>query len=775
MPVVLWFSDIDKEALGEAGGKGANLGEMVQAGFPVPEGFVVTASAYRSFLGQTGIRNKIESALKGLDANDTKALNEASWLVKETILNAKMPSEIASAIVTGYEKLAGGKDSYVAVRSSATAEDLPDASFAGQQVTFLNVIGAEHVVNTVQAVWASLFEPRAIFYRATHDYDHLKVGIAVPIQKMIQSEKSGVMFTVQTVTNDRSKIEIEAGLGLGEAVVSGAITPDSYIVDKDSLDILETKIAKQTWKIAMQDGKNRHLDVDRAEGEVQKLSGYEVKELAKLGKRVEAHYDFPQDIEWAISDGRFYLVQTRPITTLARKESEVKAPPHEGKVLLEGIAASFGVAAGPVKIIKTSDQIDKIKSGDVLVTTMTSPDYVPAMRRAAAIVTDTGGRTAHAAIVSRELGIPCVVGTGSATKELSDGDTVTVDGAKGLVISGEVAAPATEAVEKKMAPPSPAQAAAATITATKIYVNLGEPELAEKIAAKSVDGVGLLRAEFMIAGIGEHPRAMMESGRADEFIDKLASGLKKMAQAFYPRQVIYRATDFKTNEYRNLKGGEKYEPQEDNPMIGYRGASRYVKEPDLFRMELAALKKVRNAWGLKNLHLMIPFVRTLEELAEIQEILKAEGLPRTPDFKLWMMVEIPSNIFLIDEFCQSGIDGISIGSNDLTQLILGVDRDSEILASEFDERNPAVVKAIKIAIEKCEEHGLTSSLCGQAPSVYPEIAEMLVDFGINSISVNPDVIEDVRTIVASAEQKILLRRLERLEKLEGHMRPPEVA
>ncbi|MCL4499610.1 MAG: phosphoenolpyruvate synthase [Chloroflexi bacterium] len=774
MPIVLWFSDITKDDVKDAGGKGANLGEMARAGLPVPEGFVVTSGAYFSFLGKTGARDVIENTLRGLDINDNKRLNEASWRVKEAILGAKIPSELASAIVTAYERLSENKEIYVAVRSSATAEDLPTASFAGQQVTFLNVSGAEHVVNTVQAVWASLFEPRAIFYRQSRDFNHLKIGIAVPVQKMVQSEKSGVMFTLDTITNDRGKIEIEAGLGLGEAVVSGSINPDYYVIDKETLQIIETKIAKQTWKIAMANGKNRHLDVPPAEGETQKLTEHEIIELAQLGRQVEAHYGFPQDIEWAIEGPKIYLVQTRPVTTLQPKpKPEERETKHEGKVLLEGIAASYGVASGPVKIIASAEEIDRVLEGDILVTAMTSPDYVPAMRRAAGIVTNTGGRTAHAAIVSRELGIPCVVGTGSATKDLENEQMVTVDGAKGLVLSGEMKVPAAESTAQKMTPPVPAEIM--PVTATNIYVNLGEPELAEKIAAEPVDGVGLLRAEFMIAGIGEHPRAMVEDGRSDEFVNELTAGLKRFAQAFFPRPVAYRATDFKTNEYRNLKGGERYEPVEDNPMIGYRGASRYVKEPDLFRLELAAIRTVRNHWSLKNLHLMIPFVRTLDELQKIQEILNSEGPRRTPDFKLLMMVEVPSNIFLIDEFCQSGIDGISIGSNDLTQLTLGVDRDSEILAGEFDERNPAVVKAIKMAIEKCEEYGLTSSICGQAPSVYPEMAEMLVDFGITSISVNPDVIRSVRKIVASAEQKILLRRLERVEKLEEKMQPPEVA
>lgn len=777
MKTIYWFSEITKDNVREAGGKGANLGEMIRAGLPVPNGFVVSSEAYFAFLGRAGIRDKIASILEGLDVNDNKALNEASWKVKEAILTAKMPGEIARAIVSAYEQLSEGKTVYVAVRSSATAEDLVAASFAGQQITYLNIAGSEQVVDAVQGVWASLFEPRAIFYRATHGFDHLEVGIAVPVQKMIQSEKSGVMFTVDTVTNDPTKIEIEAGLGLGEAVVSGSIIPDRYLVDKETLEIIEKNIAKQTWKITMVEGRNRRVDVPPSEGEAQKLTDGEIRKLAELGKKVEDHYRFPQDVEWAIEAGKIYLVQTRPVTTI-KPEAEEKPPRAvAGEVVLEGTPASFGKASGPVKVVLSPAEIDKVQKGDVLVTTMTSPDYVPAMRKAAAIVTDAGGRTSHAAIVSRELGIPCVVGTDSATKTLEEGEVVTVDGSRGTVTLGEEKAleraPTVFAIERAAAPPPSAEVP--PVTATKIYVNLGEPELAEEVAAKPVDGVGLLRAEFMIAEIGEHPRAMVAGGRGKEFVDKLAAGLKIFAQAFFPKPVVYRATDFKTNEYRNLKGGEKFEPAESNPMIGYRGAARYVREPDLFRLELAALKKVRNDLGLKNLHLMIPFVRTLDEMRSIRAILDYEGLRRSPDFWLWMMVEVPSNILLIDEFCRSGIDGISIGSNDLTQLVLGIDRDSELLAPSFDERNPAVLRAIRTAIEKAEEHGITSSLCGQAPSSYPEFAELLVEFGITSISVNPDVIETARKIVASAEQKILLRRLERIQKLEQRRWKPHAA
>ncbi|MBM4433425.1 MAG: phosphoenolpyruvate synthase, partial [Chloroflexi bacterium] len=619
--------------------------------------------------------------------------------------------ELAEEIRKAYVKMGRG---LVAVRSSATAEDLPEASFAGQQRTFLNVQGEDEVVKAVQGCWASLFEARAVFYRVQHGFDHFKVGIAVPVQRMVQSEAAGVMFTLDPITNDTSKIAIEAVFGLGETIVSGDVTPDHYVISKEDLKIVKKDIKRQEWKLVRGDSRkaeeaNVKVSLTAEEQSQQKLSDADIIALAEIGRRIENWYKFPQDIEWAKEDKKLFIVQTRPVTTV-KKEVVVEVRPEiEAPVLLSGSPASPGIASGPVKIVSDASQIDKVKEGDILVAEMTTPDFVPAMKRAAAIVTDRGGRTAHAAIVSRELGIPCIVGSGKATTTLTDGQIISVDGSRGKVYQGKLVVKATEdtAYKEKIK------------TKTRVLVNLAQPELAERVAARNVDGVGLLRAEFMVAHIGEHPQYMLSQNRGQEFIDKLAEGLTAFAKAFNPRPVVYRTNDFKTNEYRELKGGQEYETLEENPMLGYRGASRYIKDIDVFKLELEAIKKVRKTY--KNLWVMIPFVRTVEEMAKTKEIMEAEGLKRSADFKLWMMVEVPSNIFLIEKFIAVGIDGISIGSNDLTQLILGIDRDSEKLASIFDERNEAVLIALEKAIKVSKSMGVTSSICGQAPSVYPEL------------------------------------------------------
>jgi pyruvate,water dikinase len=642
----------------------------------------------------------------------------------------------------------------VAVRSSATAEDLPEASFAGQQRTFLNIEGEKEVVAAVQGCWASLFEPRAIYYRIQNGFEHLKVGIAVPVQRMVQSEVSGVMFTLEPMSNDRSKIVIEAAYGLGETVVSGELTPDLYSVEKEKMEILSKNIVKQDWQLVRNPVKKNKQEanikalIPTKEQKQQKLSDEGIIRLAKIAKSIEDLYQFPQDIEWAKEQGDLYIVQTRPVTTIKDREEEAEV---KGKVLLSGVAASPGIVAGNVNIVHSASDIDKVKNGEVLVAEMTTPDFVPAMKRATAIVTDRGGRTCHAAIVSRELGVPCVVGTTDATKLLKDGQLITVDGTRGNIYEGKL-------LEKKA--DVPAMITKRIDTITKVYVNLADPDLVENVAARHVDGVGLLRAEFMIADIGEHPRYMLSQKRDAEFVDKLSKGLHAFAKAFNPRPVVYRTTDFKTNEYRNLKGGEKYEEMEENPMLGYRGCSRYVREHDLFKLEIDAIKKVRNSY--KNLFVMIPFVRKPKEMADIKAILESEGLSQSPDFKLWMMVEIPSNIILIENFIDVGIDGISIGSNDLTQLTLGIDRDSPKLAEEFDERDEAVTRSLETAIKATHRRGVTSSICGEAPSVYPELTTKLVEWGITSVSVNPDMIERTREIIAAAEKKVQPTRLRRI-------------
>lgn len=747
---IVWFDEVGKNDIGLVGGKGANLGEMTSAQIPVPPGFIVTSEAYFEFLKTSKLAQEIQKLLQDLDVNDSKKLQRTSDTIKSKFAALSMPEHLVKQIKAAYQKLGDG---LVAVRSSATAEDLPEASFAGQQRTFLNVEGEDAVVAAVLGCWASLFESRAIFYRQQHGFDHFKVGIAVLVQKMVQSEVSGVMFTTEPVTNDHTKILIEAIYGLGEAIVSGDVTPDQYLVDKARWEIVEKKISRQEWQLTRNAGaRAKELEstvkvpVPISRQDRQKLTDKDIIALARMGKMIEDHYQFPQDIEWAKESGQLFILQARPITTLKPPEVGIAARPKiEAKPILAGLAASPGIAVGPARIVPDASHIDKVKDGDILVAEMTTPDFVPAMKRAAAIVTDRGGRTAHAAIVSRELGIPCVVGTGTATNVLSDGQLITVDGYEGKVYSGKIVEPVT----------APTVVTGEHIkTRTKVYVNLAEPELADLVAKRNVDGVGLLRAEFMIAQIGAHPRYMLHEGKGEQFTEMLARGITAFTKAFHPRPVVYRTTDFKTNEYRNLRGGERYEEFEENPMLGYRGCSRYTHEIEVFRLEVEAIKRVCQNYD--NLYVMIPFVRFVDELAKIRRFFIAEGLYQFPNFKLWMMAEVPSNVFLIDKFLEVGIDGISIGSNDLTQLILGIDRDNPKLAPVFDERNEAVLMAMEKLITTCASKGVTSSICGQAPSVYPDLTEKLVGWGITSVSVSPDMIEETRRVIAAAEAKLNL-------------------
>jgi len=746
---IRWFEEITKEDIPIAGGKGANLGELTQIGIPVPPGFVVTVDAYFDFLKAGNLQKQIEEILQVLNPENVTELQEAAEKIQRLIKNTPIPEEIAKQIMKAYLKLGslgGLKQAYVAVRSSATAEDLPDASFAGQQETFLNVRGEASVVNRVRDCWASLFTPRAIFYRQKNHFDHFRVGIAVPIQKMIQSQVSGVMFTTDPITNDKNTLVCEAVWGLGELIVQGTVTPDHYCVDKKSLKITKIEVHPQKVQLIKIRGKTAKVAVPRSLQNVQKLNSLQIIELAKLGIAIQKHYFFPQDIEWGMEKNKLYILQTRPITTLKKKSpSSSKKEIKEAELFLEGEAASPGIATGPAKVIFSAKEIKKVKKGDILVTVMTSPDFVPAMQLAKGIVTDKGGQTSHAAIVSRELAIPCVVGTGKATKIIKTGEIITVDGTNGKIYRGEVKK--KKIIKKKVLPKN-------VKTATKIYVNLGEPSLAKRVAQEKVDGVGLLRAEFIIAGIGVHPKKLLEEKRGEIFTNELAKGIAKFCRAFYPRPVVYRATDFKTNEYRHLQGGEKFEPHEENPLLGFRGAIRYITSPEVFQLELEAIKKVRNKMGLKNLWLMVPFVRTPEQLIQIKRILASVGLTRSPSFKLWMMVEIPSNVILLQDFIEAGIDGISIGSNDLTMLTLGVDRDNSEVAGVFDERNKAVLWSLRRVIRIANKNGITSSICGQAPSNYPELVEKLVRWGITSISVNPDAIERTREIVYWVERKI---------------------
>ena len=572
-------------------------------------------------------------------------------------------------------------------------------------------------------------------------FDHFKVGIAVPVQLMIQSEISGIMFTINPLTNNKEEISIEAGFGLGQTIVSGEITPDQYIIDKKTFKIKSKYISRQT----IQDTIAGRVKVSPEYQKTQKLKDSLVVELAKLGVKIEKHYGRPQDIEWAMNSDKLYIVQSRPVTTLKIKTHDITVDIGNKDLILTGISASPGIGVGLVKILKGPKELSKVQNGDILVAQMTDPDYVPAMKKASAIVTDEGGRTSHAAIVSRELGIPCVVGSSLATKILKENELVTVNGYKGLVYQGDKRKELNEQIEDYKYKNEK--------TATKVYLNLAEPELAEDMSKKRVDGVGLLRAEFMIANIGKHPKAFIAEGKSEQFISKLEEGLVKFAKSFNPRPVVYRATDFKTNEYRALKGGEKYEQYEENPLIGYRGASRYIDQTDVFELEIEAIKRVRNKHGFKNLHLMIPFCRTVNEFLEVKKIVNSLGLRRSGDFHLWMMCEIPSNVILLEDFIKSGIDGVSIGSNDLTMLTLGVDRDNSKISQNYNEMDPAVLWLLEKIVKTCAKNNVTCSICGQAPSNYPELTEKLVNWGITSVSIAPDVIDKTRHIVYLAEKK----------------------
>ncbi len=749
---VAWFSEVDKEDVALVGGKGANLGEMTKAKFPVPNGFIITSEAYYAFIRENNFSVKIKHLLETANFDKPDSLSQVSTHIKKLIIDGKLSKELVGDVFRAYSKLGTVfDDTLVAVRSSATAEDLANASFAGQQETFLNVKGEAVLLEKIKEGWASLFNARALFYRHEQHFDNLKIGIALVVQRMVESEKSGIMFTLDPVTNDKSKIVIEAIYGLGELIVQGQENPDHYEVLKNDFSIISKKAVLQKKMLKKVGAKNKEIKLTKSQGGHQKLSDKEIIGLAKLGERLEKHYYFPQDIEWAIEKNKLFIVQTRAVTTVNEKKQTKKAIDEIANTsripILKGDPASPGIAAGPVRIIKSAKEIGKVMPGEVLVAPQTNPDYVPAMKKAVAIVTDSGGRTSHAAIVSRELGIPAIVGTQKATKILKQGEVVTVNGTKGEIYKG---GHLTSNVNINTINPEDF-----IKTATKVYVNLAEPELAEKIAQQNVDGVGLLRAEFMMAGIGIHPKKLIREGKKQLFIEKLANDLEMFCKPFNPRPVVYRASDFKTNEYRSLIGGRDFEPEEPNPMLGYRGVYRYIHDPEVFELELEAIKIVRNKKGYRNLWLMLPFVRTVKELEEVKKIINISGLQRSPTFKLWMMVEIPSNVILLEDFIKAGIDGVSIGSNDLTMLLLGTDRDNSEVASEFSELNPAVMWAFERVIKTARKTGITASICGQAVSTYPLLVEKLVSWGVTSVSISPDAADSTRKLISETEKKVI--------------------
>ena len=775
---VVWFEQLGKGDVDRVGGKNASLGEMISnlsaAGVSVPGGFATTAEAYREFLDSNGLTKKINDALTALDVDDVVALAKTGAEIRGWITDAPLPGALDAAIREAYAKLAEGNEHLaVAVRSSATAEDLPDASFAGQQETFLNIRGVDNVVHAVKEVFASLFNDRAISYRVHQGFDHAQVALSAGIQRMVRSETgaAGVMFTLDTESGFRDVVFITASYGLGEMVVQGAVNPDEFYVHKKTLlnrmpailrRTLGSKLQKMVYGDEAAAGKSvQTVGVDAEDRLRFCITDAQVADLSRQAIEIEKHYGAPMDIEWALDgdDGKLYIVQARPETVKSRSDVSVMERyllKQKGKVLVEGRAIGQRIGAGVVRIVSDIKEMEKAREGDVLVTAMTDPDWEPVMKRAAAIVTNRGGRTCHAAIIARELGVPAIVGCGDATDLLSDGQEVTVscaEGDTGNIYEGRLEFDIQRNSIESM-PKLP----------FKIMMNVGNPERAFDFATLPNQGVGLARLEFIINRmIGVHPKALLNfdkiprdvqqtiekriggyGGPVEFYVEKLVEGISTLAAAFHPEKVIVRLSDFKSNEYANLIGGKLYEPEEENPMLGFRGASRYISENfrDCFELECRALKKVREQMGFTNVEIMVPFVRTVGEAEQVIDLLGKNGLKRGENgLRVIMMCELPTNAILADEFVQH-FDGFSIGSNALTQLTLGLDRDSGIVSHLFDERDPAVKHLLGLAIDACNKAGKYIGICGQGPSDHPDLAKWLMDRGISSVSLNPDSVLD---------------------------------
>lgn len=774
-----FFEEISMPDVAQVGGKNASLGEMYRnlapKGINLPNGIATTAESYYYFLDHADIRTKIQQELEGLDVRDIDELRVRGAKIRKIILNSNLPEDFEDEIRSGYHQLSQicGRDNLVvAVRSSATAEDLPNASFAGQQDTYLNISGEENVLISVKKCIASLFNDRAIVYRVENNFDHMKVALSCGIQQMVavRSKSAGVMFTIDTETGFKNVVEINSIYGIGENIVQGRVSPDEFTVFKPTMAILKKKVGTKKEKmIPTDDGKTKNISVSHADQERFSITNDQVNTLASWGMEIENHYGHPMDIEWALDedDDKLYIVQARPETVQSQKDTniveEYKLIEH-GEVITKGSSVGSKIGSGKASKIISIKDLSKFEGGDVLVTEMTDPDWVPIMKKASAIVTDKGGRTCHAAIVSRELGIPCVVGTADATQKIADKSHITVscaEGDEGYVFEGELKFEVNKTSFKDLQRPK-----------TKIMMNIGSPDHAFAYSMIPNDGVGLAREEFIIdSHIKIHPMALLRfdsihdkhtrtiindltrgyENKADYFIDKLAEGIGIIGAAFYPNDVIIRFSDFKTNEYANLIGGTQFEPVENNPMIGWRGASRYYSEEyrEAFELECRAFKKVRDEMGIINVKAMIPFCRDLNEARKVLEIMEQSGLRRGENgFEVYVMVEIPSNVILAEQFAEL-FDGFSIGSNDLTQLTLGVDRDNHTVAHVYDENNEAVKELIRRVIKVAKDKHVKIGICGQAPSDYPEFAKFLVEEGIDSISLAPDTI--VKTTIETSK------------------------
>lgn len=774
---LLWFEQLERKDVDIVGGKSSSLGEMTaKTDVPVPYGFATTAYAYRYFIKESGLEEKMRSILSELtDVENSALLRDVSARLRDAIMAEKMPQDLQDAIGAAYVELGkrvGEENPYVAVRSSATAEDLPDASFAGQQDTYLNVQCAETIIAKVKECYASCFTDRAVYYREKQGFDHIEVALSAVVQMMVFSKTSGVMFTVNVATGDDNNILIEAAFGLGEYVVQGTVTPDNYTISKHDHKIIDRCVNEQDIMLVRKKGGDcEEVQVPEELRKVQTLTDEQILELADYAKKIEKHYGCYMDMEWGVDErtNKIWILQARPETVWSRRNKEGGAKVQESKsmtttdhkVIVKGLPASPGKVSGRVHVILDPSRIDEFKEGEILVTEMTAPDWVPAMKKAKAIVTDSGGMTCHASVVSRELGIPCIVGTKSrgeaATVTIPDGIDVTIDATHGVVYEGII----EEAKKENQAGAAVAVAEYFPPTGTKVYMNLGDPELAEKYSSLPCDGIGLMREEFIwTTYIHEHPLYLIKTGHPEKVVDQLAEGMRQVCQAMAPRPVTLRFSDFKSSEYRDLKGGDEFEPYEPSALLGWRGASRYYdpKYIEAFKLECQAVVKVREEFGLKNLNVMIPFCRNVEECEKVVKIMAECGLERGKDFKVWLMAEIPSNIILADQF-NKYVDGYSIGSNDLTMLVLGCDRDNDTVSHIYDERNLAVRRAVRHLIEVAHSEGKTVSICGQAPSVYPEFCEFLIKSGIDSISVNPDTVKFTKKLVAQVEQRVMLDAL----------------
>jgi pyruvate,water dikinase len=773
-PYIIKLAELGMNDVERVGGKNASLGEMIsnlnELGVTVPGGFATTATAYRDFLAADGLDARIKALLDGLDVDDLEALTSAGRQIREWILGTPLPERLMDEIRTAWEAMSGGEDVAVAVRSSATAEDLPDASFAGQQETFLNVRGIDHLNDALHQVFASLFNDRAIAYRVHQGFDHSQVALSVGVQTMVRSDvgASGVIFTLDTESGFRDAVFITASYGLGETVVQGAVNPDEFYVYKPALrdgkypilrKILGGKAIKMVYSDDPTPGKTvATVDVDDADSHRFSLSEDEIIELARMAVTIEDHYQRPMDIEWGKdgTDGKLYILQARPETVQSRSGRTIQRFTLKGRsdVISKGRSIGQKIGSGTARVIRNVSEMDRVQNGDVLVSDMTDPDWEPVMKRAAAIVTNRGGRTCHAAIIARELGIPAVVGCGDATETIKDGTDVTVscaEGDEGMVYAGRLEFEKTK-IELDSLPDIP----------VKIMMNVGNPDRAFDFSNVPNRGVGLARLEFIINRmIGVHPQALLEYETLDNatrravdeqmagyddpvsfFVDRLAEGVSTIAAAFAPEPVIVRMSDFKSNEYANLIGGDKYEPDEENPMLGFRGAARYVADSfrPCFEMECAAIRKVRNDMGLRNVQVMIPFVRTVKQASDVIDLMAQNGLERGKDeLKVIMMSELPTNALLADQYLDY-FDGMSIGSNDMTQLVLGLDRDSALVADVFDERDDAVKATLAMTISACKARGKYVGICGQGPSDHPDLAKWLLDQGIESMSLNPDTV-----------------------------------